>query len=83
MAEEKKKFEFFVDDRRFEVTTPSITGAEIRRLAGLAGNVGLFLEEHGHDKPDQEIKNDTTVNLAEPGVEKFYSVPAATFGMIS
>jgi len=76
----RKTFKFFVDDKRFEWDKPKITGAQIRELAHIDPNFQLFLEEPGPEKPDRLISNDQEVNLEEPGVEKFYTVPPATFG---
>ncbi len=78
----RKQFKFFVDDHQFEVHDQSITGAQIRAIASVDSSYQLFLEEHGHDKPDRKIELTDVVDLGMPGVEKFYTVPAATFGAI-
>jgi Multiubiquitin len=81
MVNEKKKYKFFVDDKSFEVDTKSMSGSQIKSLAGVDPAFQLFLEEHGADKPDRLITNDHSVDLGQPGVEKFYTVPPATFGL--
>ena len=43
-----KFFTFFVDGNEFQVDEPTITGAEIMNIAGIAPEVGLLLiEEDG------------------------------------
>ncbi len=55
------KFELFVDNVKFEWDKNTISGVDLRRLAGIPENVQIF--EHVPGKPDVEIKNDTVVNL--------------------
>ena len=76
----EEKFKFFVDNKEYEWSKPTITGAEIRVVAGIAPTYQLFLEAHGEKKEDRQIRNDDIVNLKEHGVEKLFSVPPATFG---
>ena len=75
-----KKFKFKVNDKEFEVATPTITGAQIRLLAEIPPTYQLFLEVPGDKKEDRLIGDGDSVNLAEPGIEKLYTVPPATFG---
>ncbi len=77
---EGDKFKFFVNGVKFEVDKPSITGAEIKTKAGIDPGFGLFLEVHGPDAEDKKIADSDSVNLADPGVEKFYTVSPGTFG---
>jgi hypothetical protein len=79
-AAQGKKFKFKVNDKEFEVDTPTITGAQIKQLAGVPPAYQLFLEIPGDDKEDRLIGDGDVVNLAEPGIEKLYTVPPATFG---
>lgn len=79
-GEEAKVFRFFVDGKQYESAQQYITGAQLRAIAHIDPGVGIFLEEHGHDKPDRQITDTSSINLGEPGVEKFYTVPPATFG---
>ena len=80
MAEhDAKKFKFTVDGKHFEVDKRYLSGTEIRALAQIDPNAGLFLESHGPD-PDRQIATSDSIDLGAPGVEKFYSVPPATFG---
>ncbi len=76
----RKKYKFFVDDQQYETEKRTLSGAELRAIASVDPNFQIFLEEQGHDKPDRLIANDYSLNLDAPGVEKFYTVPPATFG---
>jgi multiubiquitin len=76
-----KKFKFRVDDRTLETDNEILTGAEIKRLAQVDPSFQLFLEVPGESRPDQQIGDNDPVNLSKPGIEKFYSVPPATFGL--
>jgi hypothetical protein len=78
MAENLKQYRFFVDARQFETDKKSLTGAEIKNLAGVNATYQLFLEEEG-DTPDRAISDAEAVDLE--GREKhFFAVPPATFG---
>jgi Multiubiquitin len=78
--ESKKTYKFFVDGKQFETDQQNITGQQLRAIAQIAPGIAIFLEEHGHNKPDRQITDTSSINLGEPGVEKFYTVPPATFG---
>jgi hypothetical protein len=80
MSEEKKKYPFYVDAKRYETEKPSLTGAEIKALAVVTPTYQLFLEEEG-DKPDKPISDGETVVLEHgEDTRHFYAVPPATFG---
>ena len=74
-------FKFFIDGKQYESATANITGADLRRIAQIPPTNAIFLEEHGHDKPDRKIEDNSSIDLSKPGNEKFYTVPPATFGM--
>lgn len=57
------KPEVFVDNNRYDWDHDTINGAQLRELASLPDNVQIFHEIPG--QPDEEIKNDTTVDLTE------------------
>jgi len=47
-----KFFTFFVDDREFHVSDPTITGAQIMSLAGIPVDAGLqLIDEDGTQVP--------------------------------
>lgn len=76
---EHRKFHFSVDGREVQVDTQFLTGAQIKAKAGVDPTFGLFREGHGH-QPNQQINDGETVDLSEPGNNKFFTVPPATFG---
>jgi hypothetical protein len=43
VAPEAARYTFFVDDREYHVTTPTITGSQIMALAGIPAETGLIL----------------------------------------
>ncbi len=75
----QKKYEFFVDAKRFETDKSSLTGAAIKAEAGVQAGYQLFEEEHG-DAPDKAISDADAVDLSK-GAKHFYAVPPATFGL--
>jgi hypothetical protein len=76
-----KEYHFLVDGKRYEWPHQYITGAQLRAVAHIEPNIGIFLEEPGPDKPDRPISDTSSINLAEPGIERFYTVPPATMGL--
>ncbi len=80
MTKTDGKFKFFVNDAKFEVEQKLVTGSQIKSLAGVDLNFELFLEEPGENRPDHKINDSDSIDLSAPGVEKFYTVPVATFG---
>ena len=80
MAHPPEKYKFKVDDKHFESADAELTGKQIKEIAGVPPSHQLFLEAPGESRPDRQILDGDIVNLAEPGIEKFYSVPPATFG---
>ena len=77
----EKHYHFFVDAKRYETEKSSLTGAEIKAIAGVTPTYQLFLEEEG-DTPDKPIADSEAVVLKEggEGIRHFYAVPPATFG---
>jgi len=77
--EEAKKHEItiFIDAKRFQVDKTSMTGAEIKGLAGIDAQYQLYLEERG-DNPDKTIGD--TEALALKNDMHFYAIPPTTFG---
>jgi hypothetical protein len=78
--EEKKRYSFFVDAKRYETERSSLTGGEIKAIAGITPTYQLFLEEEG-ETPDKPISDGEAVELKEgEHTRHFYAVPPATFG---
>lgn len=66
-----------IDGKEYNVTETSMTGIQIKALAGKDATYQLFRERKGHD-PDQLVGDGDTITF-EHG-EHFYTVPPATFG---
>lgn len=79
---EQPKYHFFVDAQKYETDKANLTGAEIKAMVpGFNPTYQLYLEEPG-DQPDRPVRDDETISLdpAQHGIRKFYSVPPASFG---
>ena len=76
--EHQKQHHFFVDAEKYETELAFLTGADIKRIAGVTATYQLFLEEEG-DNPDRAISDGENVTLTDK-VKHFYAVPPATFG---
>lgn len=66
-----RTLDFRVEDRPFSTDKQYLTGAEIKKIAGLPLESELFLTVASPWK-DEPISNDTLVDLARPGIEGFY-----------
>lgn len=75
--EDKAKFEIHIDGTKYTVDKSSMTGAELKALAGKDQAYQLYLEGHGHDA-DALIGD--TEGVAIKNGQHFYTVPPATFG---
>ncbi len=67
-----KPFEIIVDQKQHEWPKPSITGLEIKELAGVDPNT----YDAWQDVPGPEdvpIKNDDSVDLDKPGEKRFFT----------
>lgn len=73
----KKKLEFRIDDKPYEWFKQYITGYDLRKLCGAAEDVDIFLAIQ-HPWEDELIKDDTSVDLARPGIEHFYTKKPVT-----
>jgi hypothetical protein len=72
MAKEKEKYKFKIENETYDWDERFITGSDVRGVGpGIPDNMDLYLKENG--KPGRLIANDTEVDLAEPGIEKFYA----------
>lgn len=72
------KYHFFVDNNKFDTDQSSMSVADIKTLASVPPNYGLFLEARGND-PDRQLSDGDVMDLANPP-KHFYAVPPATFG---
>ena len=75
-------FKFFVDGQPFDYHDQFITGEQIRRLAGVDKHLRLFQGEPAGAKasvhPDRPVLRDQSVNLGQPGEERFYTLEPPT-----
>lgn len=76
-APHAKQYAFRVDKQRIVVDTPTITGREILAKVGKTPNE-FKLYQHKHHHQPILIGPDETVNLREPGVERFTTMPKDT-----
>ncbi len=61
-------FTFTLDQRGYEWGAATITGAELRDIAGVTRDVDLVLEHE--DEPDEVIRNNDEVDLTDRGAER-------------
>lgn len=66
----KKVLHFKVQGLKYETTEQFITGAQIKKMAGIPHDVDLYLKIDGH-YDDELIGNDKQVDLALPETEEF------------
>lgn len=72
-----RSFRFVIDGRRFEWGAPIITGLKLKQLAQVDVNTyGVWLEVRGAE--DRPIENTEKVNLAESGIERFFTGKTTT-----
>jgi hypothetical protein len=73
----KEKFKFKIENETYEWDNQFITGSEVRAIPpGIPVNMDLFVKRPG--KAGELVENDQQVDLAPPGIEKFYSQSAAS-----
>lgn len=76
----KPEYHYFLDGKRIDNPTSSLTGADIRaKLPPDQKNYAIYLETQG-DKPDELVKDDRTFSL-ENNIPHFFTVPPANFGI--
>lgn len=66
----RKRLAFFVGEKQYQWKKQYISGAELRKLANILLDVEILLMLQ---KPfeDEQVKDDTQVDLARPGIEHF------------
>lgn len=75
--EKSNRPEVFIDNERYDWDEDTITGAQLRVLGSLPDDVQIFHKVPGH--PDEEIKNDTVVDLTkQPGPDRFSTQPVGS-----
>ena len=66
-----------VDQHPFTWPEATITGAQIKALAGVDPSYGVWQEVPG-GKIDPEIADNQSVDLSKPGTEKFFTAKKQT-----
>ena len=73
-AKQVKTYRFFVDGKPFECQKQRITGEELRTMAGIDPHLRIFVGDHGRGHPDDQIIDGASVDLAQLGEAKFYTL---------
>lgn len=68
----KPEFQLSINGKLYEWNHPNITGAEIKSLGNIPLEDEIFLENPKLNE-DELIPDDKKVNIARPGIERFYS----------
>ncbi|AZI24164.1 hypothetical protein EA772_01930 [Pedobacter sp. G11] len=68
----KKKLDFVVNGKKFSSEKQYLTGDEIKKIAAIGEDDEIFLMIAGPYE-DELILNNVRINLARPGIEKFFS----------
>lgn len=76
--EHHPKFKLIVDQNPFTWPEPTITGAQIKALAGVDPSYGVWQEIPG-GKTDPEISDNQSVDLSKPGTEKVLHCQEANY----
>lgn len=68
----EKQLHFKINEKQYSWPEQYITGAEVRKLGNIPNEDEIFLKirEPWIDEP---VSDDTRVDLARPGIEKFFS----------
>lgn len=67
----QKAFEIIVDDHPHKWPKSTITGLEIKVLAGVDASYGVWQIVSGPDDPP--VGDNQEVDLSKPGVERFFT----------
>jgi len=72
-----KKFKFKIENVTYDGDSQFITGQQVRSVGpGIPDNMDLYLKVAG--KPGRLIAKDESIDLGEPGIEKFYCQEASS-----
>jgi hypothetical protein len=67
-----QKYHFKIENVPYVWGTQFITGKEVRGVGpGIPDNMDLFIKVAG--KPGRLVSKEDSIDLKEPGIEKFYS----------
>ena len=74
---EKKGFKIKIDNKNFEHPNQFITGSEIKTLAGVPPDYGVWLKVTGPGQ-DRRINDNEQVDLSKPGTDHFFTGKTTT-----
>jgi hypothetical protein len=77
MESKAKTYKIMVDNKPCDWDSQFITGKDIKQLAGVKIEYGVWLKIPGPD-PDVEVRDDERIDLEGPGREKFFTGPKQT-----
>lgn len=70
--DKKSNWKFKIENETHDWPNQFITSSEVRAVPpGIPDNMDLFLKRRG--APGKLVGNTDSINLDEPGIEKFYS----------
>lgn len=72
---EDKVLHLMINEKNYKWEQQYITGAQVRQLGNIPQSDKLFLKMKGNAESEQ-ISDDTQIDLAKPGLEKFFSQKA-------
>lgn len=65
---------FTLDGKEYKSLQQILTGAELRSIAGIVHNIRIFVGDHEKREGDHQIMANTTIDLADPGLKRFYTL---------
>jgi len=75
---DRTALELVINEKKYDWHQQYITGAEIRKIAGIPSNEKIYLKI-AEPWDDELITDDTKVNLARPSIENFYTAKNLQF----
>lgn len=71
------KYKFKIENENHEWDNQFITGAEVRAVPpGIPETMDLYVKIQG--APGKLVKNEESIDLGQPGIEKFYAQDASS-----
>lgn len=77
VAEGSESYRFTIDGVRYDWPSRAITGAVLRKLVSVPENKVLYFERR--DQADQQLRDLDSIDLADAGVEHFYTAAKPQF----
>jgi len=67
-------YRFFVDGKQYESTEQIITAEMLHEIAQIPPKMRIFIGHAGDGTVDRQITHGSTIDLALPGEEHFYTL---------